>query len=215
MNGISGTTLWNDLSEFNTQLNDPVEQLYKKLIKQIQNKYKKQYPDLHMGYLESCGPNAIVNCLAVTKQGRSIIKSIAKTKGIYLQQVPHIIIGYLNDPNNYERMRQIRKNLNPENIQGNRVPQYYYLVAKEVLGITAEMKWTPKDQFDMLKNIVLKGNPIQVCKINPGHYISVKAYDNIKDELIYDDSWKGPNKRMTRHDVSSNIQPFHIRYFVK
>jgi hypothetical protein len=214
MDGISGTLLWNDLKEFNTQLNDPVEQLYKKLIKQIQ----KLFPDLHMGYLESCGCAALANCMSVTKQGREIQREICKTKGIYNSQASHIYIGYLNDPSNYPKLEQARiasgaPKIGAANIQGNRVPQYYYCVALDVLGINSDFKW--RSSFDELKNIVTSGNPIQVCKINPGHYIAVKAYDRIKDELIYDDSWLGPNKRLTRQDVKINIQNFRIRYFVK
>lgn len=209
-----GTKLWNDAEEFNRQLNDPVEQLYKKLIKQIQ----KKYPQVHVGYLESCGPNAMANCFTSTEDGRRKVLTVCKTLGVYKQQVSHIIIGYLNDPANKDKMNKARVEsgapaIDNDSMQGNRVPQYYPLAAWELFSVKADFQWNVT--FDTLKAIVIKGYPVQVCKKKPGHYIAVKAYDKRKDCLVYDDSWRGFNKFMNRAEAKENLQPFYIKYYVK
>lgn len=209
---VIGTALWNDRGEFNIQTNDPLEQLYRKLVDQIRLKY----PEVHWGHLESCGVNACTNCLAVTNQGRKRIIEWTKTPGGYVQQLPHLLIGFLNDPKNYDLMRKCRENLDPAKIQGNRVPQYYTLLAKKFLGIPAHFEWGC--DFEKVKQIVSEPYPVQLCYRKPGHYVTAKAWDK-KDNFLYsDNSWPrggdGFNEKIRPEDFA-NIHDWLIWYEIK
>lgn len=190
---VYGCNLWNDNKEFNIQTNDPLEQLYKKLISEL----KQKYPNLHWGHLESCGPNAMTNCLAVTIKGRKIIREMIKTPGGCPHQFPHLIIGFLNSPNNYSDLTKARLKsgapyIDPDKIQGNRVPQYYSVVAKNMCNVDAYFEWNI--DIKKLKYILSKKNPIQICYKNPSHYASIKAFDKDRiGEFFYsDDSMPRP-----------------------
>ena len=185
---------------FNDQRDDPTEELYRKLISQM----KVKYPAIHWGHLESCGVNAMTNCLGVTLEGRRIIDRLTQTMGIYKQQFPHILIGYLNDPNNYKKMKELRDNLDPRLLQGNRVPQYYYLVALEVCGIRAHFEWGCS--IEKVKEYLYLRHPVQVCE--PGHYLAAVSYDLKDSDIIYvynsyPKTGSGINEKRTRADFKN------------
>jgi hypothetical protein len=183
---------------FQDQRNDPTEEEYRKLLLQL----KVKYPEIHWGFLESCGVNAFANCLGATVRGRKIIDKLTVTLGTYENQIPHLFIGCLNDPINYAEMRRIRSNLDPRLIQGNRVPQYYELLARIYCGITAHFEWGCS--FDKVKDILLRSNPVQVCQ--PGHYIAVTGYNPKSDMMrILNSNPKAGNgvEERTRQDFKT------------
>lgn len=215
---IIGCDLWNDNKEYNIQTNDPTEQLYKKLIAEM----KKKYPNIHWGHLESCGVNAMTNCLAVTIAGRKIIQKMINTPGGYLQQFPHLLIGFLNDPANYAALNEARlktgsTHIDFDKIQGNRVPQAYIVLAKKMLGIDAYFEWG-KD-IKKFKYLLSKKNPIQVCSINPSHYKTIKAYNGNGKFFYSDDSWPragvpGFNSKIHEYEFD-NLENWFIWYDIK
>jgi hypothetical protein len=211
MSNIIGCAFVNDNSEYNDQRNDPLEQINKKILLDL----KKTYPGVHFGYLESCGPNAMTNCIVATKAGRFIYNALRMTRGIYKHQFPHLLLGYLNDPANYSKMVAVREDhLDPSGIMGNRVPQYYPLVAREVCEITAFFEWGA--DFEKIKGKVITGMPVQICLKNPGHYLAVIGYDQAADELVTVDSWPdrtgiGFGGRLKRSEMD-NVQPWLVWY---
>lgn len=209
-----GTLYWNDNKHFNIQTNDPVEELYRKLV----NEMKQKYPQLHWGYLESCGVNACANCFGATREGRVIIELMTSTPGGYVQQFSHLLIGFLNDPNNYADFEKIRKDISPYAIQGNRVPQYYPFLVQRMFGIKGIFNFGI--DINIFKNILNLQYPIQVCLKNPGHYIAIVAYDEINDVFIYHDSWPRNGKSGFCEQLPANIlknvlQDFYIYYMLR
>jgi hypothetical protein len=215
---VTGCVLWNDPGEFNVQTNDPVEQMIKKLIAQLREKY----PEVHWGYLESCGVNTLTNCFAVTLRGREIIRKLSATLGTYTQQFPHLLMGYLNDPKNYPAMERARREsgappVDPDKVQGNRVPQFYVALAWEMLGVEAHFEWgcTP----NKVREILSQQHPVQFCYKDPGHYASLKAWHHTDKVFYSDDSWPrsgvpGFNTPVKESDFS-NIQDWLIWYNIK
>ena len=190
------------LKYFSDQRDDPLENEYRVLISQM----KKKYPDLHWGWLESCGANAMTNCLGVTVRGRQIIDRLIPTLGPYQQQFPHIITGYLNDPNNWEKMKAIRSNLDPSIIQGNRVPQYYELVARYICNITAHFEWGCS--FDQIAEYLRHQFPVQVCE--PGHYLAAAGFNPDKSLNVYNS-----NPRAKGSGINEIRTPKEITKFEK
>lgn len=195
---IHGALKWDDRNTFYTQDNNPTEeQLRKHGIK---------------SYLETCGPTAAVNCLS------------AMGKNTDLDNLPGEVIqpeealsDFLNDPKNYDALRNERPDLNPAGIPGNRVPQYYPYAIKKLFNVTCDFRWSLT--FDDIAKSVKNKRAIQICFRNPGHYVGVVAYDDVVDELIYRDPWPGNpmnknggfNERLKRSKFS-NVQNYFLIY---
>lgn len=193
---ISGAKFWNDRDTFYIQTNNPTEQLLKKREKG--------------GWLESCGPTAAVNCLAARGENLEI-----KTPGSYRPQPEEVLLDYFNDPRNKSALEGAR--ILDGEIPGNRVPQFYPIAVFEVFDVKARFCW--RLSFSIVAGHIIHGSPVQICLKRPRHYIAVVAYDIVKNELIYNDSWpdrfpdkEGFNRRMTEAEFSSNVESFFIVY---
>jgi len=194
---IRGAKFWNDRNKaYFVQTNNPTEQLLKK---------RKEE-----SWLESCGPTAAINCLAARGGNLEI-----KTPGSYRPQPEEVLMDYFNDPRNKPALDDVR--IVDGDIPGNRVPQFYPIAVYEVFGVKAWFCW--RLSFDDVAGHILEYSPVQICLKEPRHYVAVVAYDNVKKELIYNDSWpdrfpdkNGFNRRMTEEEFSSNVQSFFIVY---
>jgi hypothetical protein len=187
---ILGALQWDD--DFFSQLNNPSEALLKKKLKE------------RGSYLETCGPSAAVNCLDAIGYNLTI-----SCPGVFSPQPEEVLSDFFNDDRNYPAFRMIRKNLDPAKIPGNRVPQYYPYAVKQVFDAKAEYMW--RKDWDYATGLLKDGNALQLCI--PGHYISAQAFDLDKQEIIYDDSWKGAKKRMGRNRYERDIRKYMIIYF--
>ena len=194
---VKGAKYWNDPGSFYCQMNNPTEVFLQSTMGERQ------------GWLQSCGPTAAVNCLA--SMG---VPLKFKGPGVYRPQPEEVLMDYFNDPRNISRLREVRRL--PDNIPGNRVPQYYEMAVEEVFAQRAEFRWGC--HFDTVANHVSAGNPVMICLESPSHYVAVVAFDTDTAELVYHDSWGarfpdgrgGFSRRMARAEFSSNVKSYHI-----
>lgn len=194
---IHGPRAWNDRERYYTQVNNPTEEQLRKAGVS--------------GWLETCGPTAAVNCIAALGADLTIT-----CPGRYRPQPEEVLSDYLNDPRNYGVLRAARPDVDPSEIQGNRVPQDYPVAVREVFGVRAtyleSLGWP-----GVMGHLVARRS-VQVCLIKPGHYLAVVAYDETTDEMIYHDSWParvggdGFCRRITRDAYESNVRPYVIVY---
>ena len=139
-----------------------------------------------------------------------------KTPGTYQPQPEEVLMDYFNDPSNEAALRAIRV-VDPS-IPENRVPQYYPKAVFDVFGARVDFRWGPT--FNSVADFVAKGQAVQLCLENPGHYIAVVAYDAEKRELIFHDSWGarfkdgkgGFARRMGENEFQSNVKSFYLVY---
>lgn len=195
---IVGAKYWNDRDCFHVQTNNPTEEQLRK--------------EDGKGFLESCGGSAGANCSC------AILGKVEITcPGGFVLQNDEVATDFLNDTRNYPRFRKIRPGVDPYAIPGNRIPQYYPLMAKEVFGVKAEyfesLTWSKLEQWLAL------GSAVQICLENPGHYLAVVAKDLVTDEIIFHDSWParvggdGFSKRMSKSEFDTNVKNFCIVYW--
>lgn len=194
---IHGARLWNDRKTFFTQTNNALEELLRKR--------SEASP------LESCGPTAAVNCMAVLDYNLKIL-----CPGPWWPQPEDVLTDWFNDPRNYDKMQATRKDISPYALPGNRVPQYYPIAVKDVFGARCDFAWL--NCFGSLSDYLIKGYPLQLCFKSPGHYIAAVAWDDETGEIIYRDPWPGRtgtdgyNLRMGREEYQVQVQPFALIY---
>lgn len=203
MSVIRGTSCWADAYAYHSQENNPTEA------------YNKARLASHASYwLETCGPTSAVNCLAAMGKRLLII-----CPGVYSPQPEEVLMDYMNDPRNGEKLRKVR-DLGDLNIPENQVPQYYPLAVYEVFRVRGRFEWGAK--WDQVTKELDRMRAVQICLKSPSHYIAVVAYDQSKKELIYHDSWGarfgdgkgGFARRMTESELNTNVQPYRITYGV-
>lgn len=193
----------NDRSRLHVQTNNPTEE-------QLRKDELEEGGDVK-GWLETCGPTAMVNCLDALGIDIKIT-----TPGGYFPQPEEVAADYLNDPANYEKFRNIRPDLDFSKVQGNRIPNLYPLAAKEVFG--AEAIFYLSRGWDLIVSDLILGYTVQLCLKNPGHYIAAVDFDRATEEIIYHDSWPGRTGtdgfrlRMGRAEYDANVQDAVIVY---
>lgn len=143
------------------------------------------------------------------------------TVGGWEPQPKDVLALYMNDPSNKKKFLKARDNLEPGNVPGNRVPQYFPVALKDVFGIDATFEWGCS--YDQIVEALKAGIGVLICLEDPGHYVAVVAVDTVTEEIIYNDPWpqnywpvrltgtSGFNRRMTREEFESNIKPFRIK----
>ena len=199
---IYGAKYWNNLLHYYCQVNNPTEEILRKTGAR--------------GFLETCGSTAAVNCLAVHGYKLAI-----KCPGLYHPQPEEVLNDWFNDPRNYPALQQVRMDIKPEDLPGNRVPQYYPVAIEDVFNVECQFRWfsTHHDLFDLFK----KGCSIQLCLKSPSHYVAAVAYDDETSEIIINDPWpgrfpdgKGFNKRISDMENLTNFAvvypPLERRY---
>ena len=177
---IVGAKYWDDKDKWYVQTNNPSEELLRKINKK--------------DFLETCGPSAGVNCAAAL----GFILEI-KCPGKYKPQPEEVLSDWFNDPRNYKILEKARPNLDPRDIPGGRVPQYYPAAMRDVFNIDCEFIWLT-NHFQLM-DYFKAGCSIQLCLKSPSHYIAAVAYDLNTSEIIFNDSWPrgniGFNSRMS------------------
>lgn len=199
---IRGTKRWDDRGTFSVQTNNAVETILSK-------KLQKDSRGVPVGWLEDCGPTAAVNVLE--SMG---VATMVKTPGGWIAQPEDALAMWFNDPRNYSEMKKARADIDPGQYLGNEVPQFYPSAVKAVFGVVG--MYTEGQSFEWIGSLVSSGVGAMICLKNPGHYLAVVAYDDVKKELIYRDSWPGRtgtdgfNLRMSPSEFKSNVKPFVI-----
>jgi hypothetical protein len=195
---VKGVQFWNDRDCYYTQTNNPTEEILRKRS--------------DGNWLVSCGPSAAVTCVAALGLDVDI-----RCPGRYRPQGEEVLMDFFNDPRNYAALKQERPDTPPEVWHGNEVPQFYPVAVKAVFDAPARFEWGA--DFDTIAAELQSGKAVQLCLVKPGHYIAAVAYDDEKQEIIYNDPWPGRfedgngfNRRMGRDECKANVKPFFIVY---
>lgn len=194
---IKGVKFWSDRECYFVQTNNPTEEIVRKRSDGV--------------WLVSCGPSAAVTCIAAMGFDVEV-----KTLGGYKPQSEEVLMDFFNDPRNYSKLKAARPETPPDMWHGNEIPQFYPVAVQSVFGVTAHFEW--KADFDKVAAELSAGKAVQLCLKKPGHYIAAVAYDDERDEMIFNDPWPGRfkdgngfNRRLKRVDFS-NVKPFRIVY---
>jgi hypothetical protein len=195
---IVGAQFYADRDRFFSQVNNPSEELLRKTGA--------------VGWLETCGPTAAVNCLAVLGYDLTIV-----CPGPYRPQPEEVLSDFLNDPRNYRELSKERTDISPDRMPNNRVPQYYPLAVAQVFGAQGSFIWLTMPE--QLPKYLVEGRAVQICLEKPGHYLAAVAFDDEKDEIIFNDPWpdqypdkNGFNRRIARMTLWVNQKRFAIVY---
>ena len=193
------TKWWDDRDRYYSQENNPTE---------AYNKARLEMRATH--WLETCGPTAAVNCMSSLGKNLTI-----SCPGRYSPQPEEVLMDYFNDPRNEVTLQSIRDlGERGRSIPENQVPQYYPVGVREVFGVSALFCWGASRRD--ITSALDRGCAVQLCLVNPGHYIAVVAYTD--DFLVYHDSWGsqypdgGFARKLTYQDLKENIQPYRIVY---
>ena len=193
---IYGARYWADPDKYYCQTNNPTEELLR----------KRKVP----GFLESCGSTAAVNCLAVHDYELEVV-----CRGAYRPQPEEILNDWFNDPRNYKVLEKVRTDIGPQDLPGNRVPQYYPPAVMDVFGVKCEFVWiaTHHQLADRFKD----GCSIQLCLKSPSHYVAGVAFDTATSEIIINDPWPGRfadgsgwNKRISDLENLTNFAIIYV-----
>lgn len=186
---------WNDRDKFYIQTNNPTEIFLKKIG--------------YSQWLETCGPTTLVNCIASLGVNVEV-----ETFGNYKPQPESVVMDFFHDSKNYPLLKKARPNVEPSEIVGNRVPQYYPVAAWEIFRVKSYFKFV-KD-FKFVTNELIKGKAIQLQLKEPGHYIAAVHFDAETSEIVYNDSrprgQDGFNKRLNSDYYYKNIENFIVVY---
>jgi hypothetical protein len=199
--GILGAAFWKDRKNaYFTQENNSIEHILKCRLAE------------GASWLETCGPTASLNCQA--SLGREVG---IRTKGGYRPQPEDLLATYFNDPRNFDSMRKEWSGLDPEELPGNEVAQWYPLAVREVFGNSCE--FVGGLGFEEAARHIREGRAIQVCLRSPGHFIALVAYDEESSEFVIKDGWAsrwpdgdGFCKRLSRSDYEANVKSLSLVY---
>lgn len=167
---ITGTKYWNNKDCYSIQDNNVFEECFKK---------KKT-----SGFLEDCGPTSAVNAIKAM-QGPDFFNTFKI--GEFTPQPEDLLTLFFNDFRNYPDFKKIRSDVNPSSTMCNRIPQFYPFAVKQLFNITCEFKW--EKNWDKLKEYLKEGKAVEICQ--PGHFVTIVAYDEDTDEMIFNDPWAG------------------------
>jgi len=192
-----------DRSRLHIQTNNPTEEQLRKDELEEGGEVK--------GWLETCGPTAMVNCLDALGVDIEIT-----TPGGYKPQPEEVAADYFNDPANYAKFRKIRNDLGFDRVQGNRIPNLYPLAAKELFA-TEALVFLMRSWNEIVADLIA-GYADQLCLKEPGHFIAAVDYDPTTGEIIYNDSHPartgtdGFRLRMGLAEYEANVQACVIVY---
>jgi hypothetical protein len=195
-----GALLWNDREAYYRQDDNPAEHLL-----------KVRSPG--RGWLETCGPTAAVNC--VVGVGAPVA---CLTPGGYHPQPEQVLCDCLNDPHHFADLRREWNGLDPEKVAGNEVAQWYPWAVTKVFG-TVDCEFVGRMGPDEAADRLSRGQALQICLINPGHFVAVVAFSPEENAFIMNDPWAGRwpggsgwNKRLSLKEFLNNTKPLTVAY---
>lgn len=164
--------------------------------------------------LETCGPTSAT--IIVDALGKLVPIT---TPGGWRPQPEDILAAWFNDPRNYDEMKKYRDGVDPAEIMGNEVPQWYPPALKAVFGVESKFSWGMS--FDVIWTALGEGRGVLATLKKPGHYIAIVGFDTDAREVIFHDPWPGDPwparyagtpgqcRRLTELELV-NLQPFRV-----
>ena len=195
---IRGAQYWSDRTRYFIQTNNALEAVL------------KQYAAEE--YLVACGPTAAVMCIAA--MGGMVD---CEAPGEWIPQPEDVLTLWFHDRRNWDELYRIRPETAPgsTHYSPHEVPQYYPAAVRSVFDARASFRWT--GDFYAIANHVSNRETAMIALRNPGHFISVVAYDDQAEELIYHDPWpdrlddkQGFSRRMGLVEYNENVQPYAV-----
>lgn len=113
---------------------------------------------------------------------------------------------------------KLRPNRNPQGINDDKnVFPYELAQESEVYEFISYHR--PNGSLDLLKRFISSNYPVLVRTwLKPGedigHYRIVRGYDDSTQEILYDDSYLGKDKKTSYEQFEKDWQPFHYEYLV-
>jgi hypothetical protein len=164
---------------------------------------------IHHGWLETCGPTSAVNVLDA--MGKDL--SNKSSGGASLRPMDFLAI-WMNTPENFVALGPIPGVTSPDQYLENELAQAYPQAVPRVFATAAE--YFEGKTWEWLTGAVSGGIGAMICLKNPGHFLAVVAFDDVTQELIYNDSWPGRtgtdgwNLRMGKAEWTANVKPYVI-----
>jgi hypothetical protein len=186
------------------QDNNAIEHIIKRVLLE-----KREWPF----FRESCnGESAVMCCTAL---GYDLYVDLPGDADI---QPGDAFLIWANDPANFKLLQKARP-INPENYLNNEVPQFIPVIVWHVFGVKAQYE-SPLS-WKQLTTFFKSGNTAELHLINPGHYIAGLAYDEDRDEVIYNDPSpgrkglknKGFHERLTEEEFNKDFHKHGIVFF--
>jgi hypothetical protein len=193
---VKGAKFWNDRSRYYIQTNNAVEKALRR--------YKAAVS------LVTCGPTAMVNCLAAL--GREVE---IETPGAWNPQPEDLATLWFHDERNWNALAEIRPETSPMGSQysPHEIPQYYPACSMQVFGVPADFQWIG---FDEISAFLEAGNTVQICRKSPGHFLAAVSFDLYSEELIVNDpnpvGGIGFNIRISRKEFVTGYHQYGIVY---
>lgn len=204
---MKGVKHWNSRKKsYYSQENNAHEQYNKSLFKEL---------NIKTGYLETCGPTAMLACVEALGYDVTV-----EVPGKWKAQPEDVATSFFNTPSNFNKFREIRPNMIPGSIPAHRVPQYYPYAAEQLFNCKAKFMWL-HDWETVAKNLCY-GNAVQLCLINPSHFISCISYSNKDNIMLYNDpngsrhkDKDGYHEILTETEYINNVNGYAIIYYKK
>jgi len=192
-----GIKFWNISTIRYDQTRNSIEAIIKKVL--AENK-------LPLKFLESCGASATACIL----EGMGFVKAFdyPQIGGVRIQFDDFITVA-LNDPKN-DRI------FSKGNVFDNRIMRNYLVLAR-MLFPHCKPEYNAFT-WDELTTEIYNGNGALICLKKPGHYIAGIAYDNVKNVILFSDSWGtrkglkhgGWHEELTEKEFNNNVMAKQI-----
>jgi hypothetical protein len=167
-------------------------------------------------WLETCGSHAAANSVLATRRNPEALLSALRLPGGGSVRPPDLLTVWMNTPQNRAKLSAARPNLDPDAFMGNEIPQYFPVAVAEVFGAVCVYK--DSSSWEITASLLRQRAAVQLCLIEPGHFITAKAYDDVTGEIIYIDpdpprqpgDWK--QVRMGKAEYQRNVKPWILVY---
>jgi len=192
MDEVQGIKYWNTPSIRYDQTENSFESFTEKLLARYH---------VHVGNLVSCGASAC----ATLAEGMGWLRpeDYPQINGKSIQ-FDDFIMAYMNDPRNNFTQDPL--------VFDNEIIKNYVDLIRDLFG--KESVYRRNINFKNTASNLCMGNGVQLCMIDPGHFVSAIAYDHKDNTIIYLDSRKLPGsiyKKLTP-DCFKNIMSYGIVY---
>lgn len=164
---------------------------------------------------ETCGPHAAVNCLMAILEDPKVVE--IKTLGGWSPRVPDILMNWFQVPSTQAEISKVIPGMDFDKVFENEFMALYPTAVKAVFGLSC--RYIQTHTFDDIVGFIKAGHSVQIVFIKPGHYVSVHAYDDFTDELIYVDPNDTPHVdgnwacvKLTRVAHDTNVKPWILVY---
>ena len=195
---------------YHAQNNNPEENALHAQMDSLSKQYGFTYRPAT--FFESCGPTACVNALDAKEKG--YLPEI-RFPGGWAPQQESMVMSYFNDPRNFKAFAKVVPGIDFAITPANRIAALYPMMVESVFGKHCIYQST-KIPWAALMLRLIHGDTVQLCLVNPGHFIT--AVDIQGTSIVYNDPWDGRGgisgfrRVMTEAEYNENVRPYALIY---